>query len=374
MVEKLLYRLSEFANNFTCCGVLSKPEKRRESQAEEVMLLRPRSASRSSSVDTLNEIDDYPPQTEITLVYNKVGKKQCDGHYSQNLIIRYDGKAFVYKVWNFRLDDCKETRTAVRKLIRLKHDNILKSYRYYRYPGGVLECYFEHTLRDHIKAQQSKKIFLNSQQRYQVLTDILNGLEYLHDHGIVHENLTTKNILITNTGEAKLSDFGYVSLFQTKLALSKKALYHHHKIAYMCQDALNGHVGKKNDIYSFAIVATEVISGKQAYDAFRIPQYLRDWLANEKYWKHLNDKRLGSRHQEKKLFSTSISGKTFRVELLEICNKCCSEHATNRPSLVEVKTGFALLKMKYTKGKQPLVLYEKWEGMRTKLNHVLGRQ
>ena len=62
----------------------------------------------------------------------------------------------------------------------------------------------------------------------------------------------------------------------------------------------------------------------------------RDWVKVEKNWKYLNDKRLGSSRYEKKLLSISVSGKTLRLELLEICKNCCNESATERPSLVEV--------------------------------------
>lgn len=37
---------------------------------------------------------------------------------------------------------------------------------------------------------------------------VLEGLEYLHDNDIVHGNLKAANILITQSGEVKLSDIG----------------------------------------------------------------------------------------------------------------------------------------------------------------------
>lgn len=41
-----------------------------------------------------------------------------------------------------------------------------------------------------------------------LMIDVLRGLGYAHDQGVVHRDIKPANILIGNTGEGKLSDFG----------------------------------------------------------------------------------------------------------------------------------------------------------------------
>ncbi len=41
-----------------------------------------------------------------------------------------------------------------------------------------------------------------------ILTDVTSGLIYLHSQGIIHRDLTAKNVLLSHTCKAKISDFG----------------------------------------------------------------------------------------------------------------------------------------------------------------------
>lgn len=50
--------------------------------------------------------------------------------------------------------------------------------------------------------------FLSVKKSCQIMIDILFGLEHAHINGILHRDIKPGNILLTNTGQAKLSDFG----------------------------------------------------------------------------------------------------------------------------------------------------------------------
>lgn len=45
---------------------------------------------------------------------------------------------------------------------------------------------------------------------------MLRGLEYLHQKGVVHRDMKGSNILVNGRGELKLADFGLARIFQKR--------------------------------------------------------------------------------------------------------------------------------------------------------------
>lgn len=41
-----------------------------------------------------------------------------------------------------------------------------------------------------------------------IMLQLIKGLQYLHNHYVMHRDLSTKNLLIDNNNKIKISDFG----------------------------------------------------------------------------------------------------------------------------------------------------------------------
>ncbi|OMJ75746.1 hypothetical protein SteCoe_25049 [Stentor coeruleus] len=93
---------------------------------------------------------------------------------------------------------------------------------------------------------------------------ILSGLNYLHSQNpypIIHRDLKCANVLImSNTGDVKIGDFGLSTLMQDKMQTSVLGTPE-----YMAPEVYKGFYDTKIDIYSFGMCVIEMCTLKSPY-------------------------------------------------------------------------------------------------------------
>jgi serine/threonine protein kinase/tetratricopeptide (TPR) repeat protein len=90
---------------------------------------------------------------------------------------------------------------------------------------------------------------------------IAEGLSKAHQKGIVHRDIKSDNLMLTNEGLVKIMDFGLAKLKGiTKLTQTGSTLG---TVAYMSPEQAQGiEVDQRSDIFSFGVVLYEMITGQ----------------------------------------------------------------------------------------------------------------
>jgi serine/threonine-protein kinase len=90
---------------------------------------------------------------------------------------------------------------------RLHHPNIVVQHHmgwYRKLPYAVLELLRGETLAHRLARQGS----IAPERSIEILDGVLAGLAYVHDQGVVHRDLTPRNVFLGDDGRIKLLDFG----------------------------------------------------------------------------------------------------------------------------------------------------------------------
>ncbi|KAK3595142.1 hypothetical protein CHS0354_028574 [Potamilus streckersoni] len=110
---------------------------------------------------------------------------------------------------------------------------------------------------------------LDKDLTFKIIFQIAKGLQYLHDNGITYRDLKTDNILVTSRDldssvNVKLSDYGI-----SKYCWSGGTMGMVGTPGYQAPEVLDGLAyDEKVDIFSFAMVITEVLSGHRPYESY----------------------------------------------------------------------------------------------------------
>lgn len=190
------------------------------------------------------------------------------------------GFARVFKAWD-SVEDCYvalkiqpvgikpdlRLRKEVECATELHHPNIARykaCYTFDTFDGETdiaVMSYYEHGSLDKLLRSQR----LTDEEREDILTQILDGISFLHSHGIIHRDLKPQNILVLHHGGRyvpKITDFG----ISKQLDDGVSSVVHNSVVggtyAYASPEQLKEATIRKNtDLWSFGVIAYQMFVG-----------------------------------------------------------------------------------------------------------------
>lgn len=100
----------------------------------------------------------------------------------------------------------------------------------------------------------------------EILSDTAAALAHAHHLGIIHRDLKPSNLLVSHEGVVKLSDFGLAKGLEYSFGLTQTGELLGSP-AYTAPEQFRGEqIDARADVYSFGMVAYELISGKPAFE------------------------------------------------------------------------------------------------------------
>ncbi len=207
------------------------------------------------------EVQDFIGQGAMGLVYR-----------AYHTELERTGAVKVMQAITPDADSVARFRHEAQSIAKLRHPNIVDVYDFGEYqgtpymiveyvPGGSLAGRMNHGRLEQATAMK-------------YLRGIASGLDYAHEHGIIHRDVKPANVLLSAEDSPVLADFGLAKLLQGSSLKSMTGVTTGTP-AYMAPEQVTGSkVGPASDRYSLATIAYEMLTGVIPFDGEALMELL----------------------------------------------------------------------------------------------------
>ncbi|KAJ1271774.1 hypothetical protein BS78_06G151700 [Paspalum vaginatum] len=201
------------------------------------------------------------------------------------------------------------------------------------------------TLREHLDGMHG--LVLGFNQRLEIAIDVAHGLTYLHlyaEKPIIHRDVKSSNILLTEGFRAKVADFGFARTGPTDPGQSQIETDVRGTAGYVDPEYLRtNHLTIKSDVFSYGILLLEILSGRRPIEVRRgaTERITVRWAFN-KY------NRGDVRHILDPMLTDAVNEDILN-KIFDVAFQCVAPTREDRPSMKEVVERLWKIRRDYTK-------------------------
>ena len=148
----------------------------------------------------------------------------------------------------------------------LQHPNIVPVYDYGTDTDGAQFIVMQLVEGDDLAALLRERTRLETDDAVRVAIGVASALEAAHRRGLVHRDVKPGNILITDDGDVKVTDFGIArAVAEASMTVTGTTLGSVHY--FSPEQARGDEVTGSSDVYSLGIVLYEMLTGRRPFEA-----------------------------------------------------------------------------------------------------------
>jgi serine/threonine protein kinase/TolB-like protein len=174
---------------------------------------------------------------------------------------------------NSRRADLAERFARERDILAgLEHPNIARLYDAGMDAGGLPYLSMEYvqgeSLTDWCDTRQLRIV-----ARLELFLQVLEAVQYAHEKQVIHRDLKPSNILVSQSGQVRLLDFGVAKLLEVDGPEGVQLTAVHGRALtpdYASPELLHGDsIDERSDVYSLGVLLYELLTGKRPYQLSR---------------------------------------------------------------------------------------------------------